>query len=248
MKIIFNNEGKYRGFLKSPFPSSIREVYSKNFKVSWNGKGKYRGCRKTPDNENWIKNSVCLIMTEKGWGTGTIISESGLLLTCAHVIFDNNEWEKCKNIRIIKNGTSLDAKIELINLDKDIAFLRLQATTPLKYFIPLSTEQPCQGDEISVIGFPHSGEEILNLAKTNGEIQDIDQYIIKTSATIGGGSSGSPILLNDRLIGMVTSSSKDYSSDIFGKSHGIAKFAIEENLLQNVEGKLTYVIDEEPNG
>ena len=88
------------------------------------------------------------------------------------------------------------------------------------------------GDKITLVGFPSDASGGFHKrAKTNGRIEEIYQNLtVKTDASAGPGSSGSPILFKGELAGVITSAGKDHKGDLFSKSYGFTNIAIDNGL------------------
>ena len=169
-------------------------------------------------------------------GTGTIIGKKGLLVTNHHVIAEGKRLPDTKQISVRKkcNSRFQIKKIECAESSDDMALLRIRKILPMKDFIPLRRKPIPVGERIWIIGFPQTSDgETLNRAITSGYVEEIDSVLgeIKTSATIGPGSSGSPIVdSNGDLVGVAHSSRKDNEDDLFSKSYGFTVDVIREAL------------------
>ena len=170
-------------------------------------------------------------------GTGAIIGKRGLLVTNTHII----TYGQClpgrlaapEEMRIEKRCRSelCVKKIEYTDPFTDLALLRVQTMYPLGDYIPLRKKSLQIGERVWVMGFPSSNGGILNRAITTGYVEHLDDGQIVTSATIGCGSSGGPIVDSDgHLVGIVHSSCQKSENDLFAKSHGFTVKVIQEAL------------------
>ena len=178
-----------------------------------------------------FENSICRVKSNKGSGTGTIISKDGMLLTNAHVISEGLNPLNPKEIIIeCKENTYRVKRVLFCDHEFDIALLRLNKS--VKHFIPLSESKISLvlGDKISIIGYPVADEETGSLHKralTNGNIIGIAQhtsmisrrtakYII-TDATSGKGGSGSPMIFKKNVTGVLRGVSSRF--DMYGRTY-----------------------------
>ena len=148
----------------------------------------------------------------EGWtGSGTIISEDGLILTNAHVVLSDRYYEVVDLIvsitkeedeppermfyaDVIQADAQLDLAVIKVRSDlsggaANFASLGIQP-------VPLGDSDTLSlGDSIVIIGYPGIGGETITL--TRGEVSGFtsetpygNRAYIKTSATIAGGNSG----------------------------------------------------------
>ena len=173
------------------------------------------------------------------WDRYAILSKDSLVATNAHVLSDINlKRPKPQDIHLECNGKKFRTKeILYLNHQEDLALLRLKDKS--QHYISLSENRPPKiGDTISIIGFPSDSaggfhrraltkgvinnvynSDQLDLFK-NKKIEKIEK--IETDATIGPGSSGSPVLLNGLLAGIVFAGEKERKDDLHGKSFAVS--------------------------
>ncbi len=153
------------------------------------------------------------IETEKGSGSGFIITENGYAVTCAHVI------SGCKEIYVkIHNEEDDVFSAKLINIDEnvDIALLKLEDGNYYYSYIEMS-ENPYPGEEIVIYGYPfgsrmHDNVMQLNISFAKGYVSSnqikngIDRTFLDISAKAG--NSGSPIVStkSGKVIGILCGS------------------------------------------
>ena len=128
---------------------------------------------------------------EGGTGSGFVISESGLIATCAHVIgesrpltvhFDDGSKHKVTSIH------AWDAKLDLAILQID---LRGRTVEPLR-LAPADTIS--QGTEIVAIGAPH-GLEFSVVKGVISALRDFDgRALLQVAIPVEPGNSGGPLL------------------------------------------------------
>jgi S1-C subfamily serine protease len=148
----------------------------------------------------------------EGWsGSGTIISEDGLILTNAHVVLSDRYYQVVDLVVLITVAEDqlpepmFYADVIQADAGLDLAVIKIRSTldggapnfSALGIIpVPLGDSNALQlGDDIVIIGYPGIGGDTITL--TRGEVSGFtaeDPYgnraFIKTSATIAGGNSG----------------------------------------------------------
>lgn len=149
---------------------------------------------------------------KKGWsGSGTIISEDGLILTNAHVVL-SDRYYVVEELLVLITQQQDQPPVPMFYADilqadayKDLAVIKIKtdlngnpadlSTLGIEP-VPLGDSASLElGDELIIIGYPGIGGETITL--TRGEVSGFtsqEEYgsraFIKTSATIAGGNSG----------------------------------------------------------
>jgi S1-C subfamily serine protease len=148
----------------------------------------------------------------EGWsGSGTIISEDGLILTNAHVVLSERYYDVVDLVVSITTAQDRPpepmfyADVLQADANLDLAVIKIRSDlqgNPANFSdldiepVPLGSSDSLRlGDEIIIIGYPGIGGETITL--TRGEVSGFtaeDPYgnraFIKTSAVIAGGNSG----------------------------------------------------------
>jgi S1-C subfamily serine protease len=141
-------------------------------------------------------------------GTGVII-EGNRILTNAHLV----EYGTEVTVQTRPGGDKVDAQVEFLNFDVDLAILTVKDRKFLEKKAPLprSQKMPRVQDMVSLFGFPIGGSE---LSVTKGEVSRIDSFVygnrgigmvIQVSAAINPGNSGGPALVGNKMVGLVVS-------------------------------------------
>lgn len=163
----------------------------------------------------------------EGWtGSGTIISNDGLILTNAHVILSDRYYDVVDLVVAITVAQDRPPEqmfyADVIQADAnlDLAVIKIRSDLnggPPNFEslgippVPLGNSDELQlGDEIVIIGYPGIGGETITL--TRGEVSGFtsepsygNRAFIKTSATIAGGNSGGLAATGDgKIIGVPT--------------------------------------------
>ena len=151
----------------------------------------------------------------RGGGTGFFVQEEGLLVTNRHVIDG-----KVRALAKLSNGEFLPVE-GVLSMDSNGDLVLLTLGVKGIYFPTLSlTDTEIEtGQPIIVIGSP-LGHEGTVLKGNVSEVKDVSNFgkIIKHTAPISKGSSGSPVLnMKGEVVGVVVG----YST-VEGESHGFA--------------------------
>ncbi len=193
---------------------------------------------------------------EESWGSGSIISAEGYILTNLHVIGDETTGELYNRDGLIAIGinsaqdqppeVAYQAELVKANTDLDLALLRISALAngdplpgPLNLVaVPVGNSDTVQiGDTLSVLGFPELGGETVTLTRgtVSGFHDDagLARAWIKTDTEINPGNSGG-LALNDagELIGIPTFVGTDVQ--ITGKLGYIRPINLAQSLIRLV--------------
>jgi S1-C subfamily serine protease len=150
-------------------------------------------------------------MKEGWWGSGSIISPDGLILTNAHVALSDKYYPV--DALIVSLTVKPDQPpvqsfyAEVLQADRSLDFAVLRITTDLKknpvdwsqFSLPVvslgNSDDLKLGDPVTILGYPGIGGQTITL--TRGDVSGFthedkvgDRAFIKTSATIAGGNSG----------------------------------------------------------
>lgn len=164
------------------------------------------------------KDAVVLIQHESGGGSGMILSSTGHVITCAHVLPLRGEIKvTCDRTEDDKQVTStFTADILAVDRVRDLALLRLREATKLPTVQLGLSAKVSAGDSVVVVANPLAGGKfVLKQVATDGIVSNASQTVgayklqkrIQTTANVSPGCSGGP-LLNTRgqVIGVVVSS------------------------------------------
>ena len=162
-------------------------------------------------------------------GSGVIINSSGFIVTSHHVIKDAEAITV-----VLSDKREFEAKVVLKDPQTDLAFLKINAATPLP-FLPLRDSDTLEvGDLVLAIGNPFGvGQTVTSgivsgLARKASGVSDY-QFFIQTDAAINPGNSGGALVdMGGKLVGINTAI---YSKS--GGSVGIG-FAIPANMVRSL--------------
>jgi len=191
-------------------------------------------------------------------GTGTFISESGLIITNFHVIEDRSDI----SVYLPQINKEFNADLILKDKNNDLAILRLQEfnfseifSNPIPFVISSSSGLKL-GEDVFTLGFP-LGEILGKTSKfSSGKINSLfgiqdDPRVYQISNPIQPGNSGGPLFnSNGEFIGIVFSS---LNAKFFYENANIipqnVNFAIKSNYLLNLISLLPEndEISERPN-
>lgn len=173
-------------------------------------------------------------------GSGFFITNDGYLLTNHHVI------EDARQIKILFNGTTLDAKIIAYDIDTDIALLKADGSFPSLKFSPSPTEK--LGSEVFTIGFPKPSLQGKSAKVNRGVISGIEGFMgsannYQIDVAVQPGNSGGPLCDSKGcVVGMIVAKLKGGENVNFAiKNSYVKAFLVGHNVgivdgVKNVEG------------
>ena len=184
---------------------------------------------------------VILLMGDKGYGSGVIISTKGYVLTNNHVVEDNKNLEAILSYQYNLDGyEEYVHSIEIIKQDKvkDLALIKINKPRTALKPIKISRKVPTIGSQVHAIGHP----DLEVWTYTTGYISQIrDEYewsykdefehmanVYQTQTPIAEGNSGGPLLNNHgNLVGINTFGDSENDFQNFSVTVGeIVKFLI----------------------
>ncbi len=167
--------------------------------------------------------------SQKGLGSGFIISEDGYIFTNNHVV------DKADKIKVkLANGKEYDAEIKGRDAATDMALIKITAPVKLPYARLGDSDRSRIGEAVFAIGNPLG----LDHTVTAGIISAKERVIgagpydnfIQTDASINPGNSGGPLCnLAGEVVGINTA--------IVAQAQGIG-FAIPINMAKSILGDL----------
>lgn len=169
----------------------------------------------TPDTDLY-DNTIIYIETDKGSGSGVIITQDGYALTCAHVISGAEEIY----VRYQTAPEEFDVvKAEIIVSDqvKDMAIIKLEDSCYYYAFVDDSDQLPRPGRDIVILGFPFGSrmnDDVMELGisftkgyvSSNQTISGQKRTLLDISAKAG--NSGSPVIdyRTGKVVGILSGS------------------------------------------
>ena len=180
---------------------------------------------------NSVKNSVVTIKTDKGRGSGVIVTDDGHVVTNEHVI------RGASRVKIISLDNNVySAKIVGIDTITDIALLKSDFKGKAISFSDSSAVKI--GDVVLAIGNPFGVGQTLTkgiISRTNsGHITEnpLDEFLQSDAAINPGNSGGAMVNIKGDLIGINT-----MNLSLGGGSDGIG-LAVPSNLVRNITQQL----------
>jgi S1-C subfamily serine protease len=148
-------------------------------------------------------------------GSGFFINADGYFITNHHVAAGDAKAEKAPDgisYRVrLDDGTELPA--ELVGMDDkaDIAIMRIKTDKPTA-FLPIAKDDPEQGAEAMVLGFPATGSSEMSLQISKGTVKSLhpnEPYHVWFDLNTTHGNSGGPIVDKDgHVIGILTAAAR----------------------------------------
>jgi len=160
---------------------------------------------------------VLVIRTDRGFGSGFIITGGGLAVTNYHVVRGSTRLSVSMQKRDSRETVKLPgARIIAIHKDADLALIQLPRVPEVvalegKYPVTeLRDESPRNGEDVFAVGSPGLGTKALEYTVTKGIISNPSRKVagiklIQTSAAVNPGNSGGPLFdARGRALGVVT--------------------------------------------
>jgi S1-C subfamily serine protease len=170
------------------------------------------------------------VVTNEGLGSGVVISETGEIMTAAHVV------EAAENVTVtFLNGEKVPAKVVTLNNDADVALVKLVWIPKDLKVVPIGNSDNVKiGNQVFVIGNPLGLEHSLSVGHISGRMADdniSDKFsrpeFFQTDASINHGNSGGPMFnMKGEVIGIVSfilSQSGGFEGIGFAATSNVAK-------------------------
>lgn len=175
-------------------------------------------------------------VSQKGMGTGFIISADGYIFTNNHVV------DKAEKIKVkLADGKEYDAEIKGKDAATDLALIKINATAALPYARLGDSDRVRIGEGVFAIGNPLGLNHTVTagIISAKGRVLGAGPYdnFLQTDASINPGNSGGPLYnLAGEVVGINTA--------IIAQAQGIG-FAIPINMAKDIlddlktSGKIT---------
>lgn len=151
----------------------------------------------------WGWNTQPQVQQAKATGTGFIITEDGYIVTNAHVIYDDSDYNAGKAIDVsvlFSDETQHNAKIIAYDIETDIAVLKVNENN-LKPAVLGNSEELRVGELVIAVGNPLGFDlfgsvtsGIVSALNREISINEKSMTLIQTDAAINSGNSGGPLL------------------------------------------------------
>jgi len=207
-------------------------------------------------NPNQVEKATVKIICGNEYGSGFLISED-TLITASHVILNHIEDEEAIKVEVLDEGNGEDIQLEgdLIEYDSeaDVAIIKLAQS--FKFFLPLKISEIRYESIWKAYGYPYNetdGGWFKGAVKqqNNSKPYDVElQCSNYDSDTDYNGLSGAPLVIEDKVVGILTWSIVDGFGAIsiskiksFLASQGI-KFDREKNIDELPDGLIKELED-----
>ena len=153
-------------------------------------------------------------------GTGVVIQDTGVILTCLHVVKD------AQDVRVIfSDGSDSAALVTVQQPDKDLAVLTtMRVPEELQPAVLASSSSLHVGDEVMAVGTPFGVPQSVSSGVVSGlgreytskESEVTLKNLIQFDAAVNPGNSGGPLLNRfGEVVGIVGSLLNPTSQDVF---------------------------------
>ena len=144
-------------------------------------------------------------------GNRLLVGRRGYILTCAHTLPADGEIKVSYSATIRGKPQTITTRAELVRADedRDLALLKIGLVTRLEPVMLAPDDAAEAGEQVTVIGNPGLGTEILSRTLTTGVVgsprREIDgRAYVQTSAAVNSGNSGGPMFdSRGQVIGLV---------------------------------------------
>jgi hypothetical protein len=155
------------------------------------------------------RKAVVTVVTDNGHGSGCVLTNSGVVVTNAHVIKGSETVEV-----ITFFGDTIEGKVEDYNPIADLAIVQLEDSVDFAFKLSKSNEPIVVGQKVYAIGSPLS--PLLSQSISNGIISTQlllnGVYYLQTDAKVNSGNSGGALVdENGNLLGIVNAKIVDFS-------------------------------------
>ncbi len=149
-------------------------------------------------------------------GSGFFVTNDGYLITNHHVAASDAHKAVPEGItwRIrLDDGTELPAELVQMDEKADIAVMKVKTDKPTP-FLKIAEDNPEQGSEAMVLGYPATFSDAPSLQISKGTVKSVhsdEEYHVWFDLNTTHGNSGGPIIDRDgRCIGILTAGGKVY--------------------------------------
>ncbi len=149
-----------------------------------------------------LKNSVVVVHSESGKGSGFLVDSTGLIVTNNHVVVSSSYLSVQ-----FDDKRKVPARLVTANADKDVAVIRFDPSAfPEGVVAPLLSNDAAAhlavGQRVFTIGNPLGREKAL----TTGVVSKIEKDSINSDININPGNSGGPLFTMDGQVAGITTS------------------------------------------
>lgn len=149
-------------------------------------------------------------------GSGFFVTADGYFITNHHVAAGEADKPVPEGISFrirMDDGTEMPAELVQLDDKADIAVMKVKSDKPFT-FLKIAEDNPEQGAEAMVLGYPATGSGNPSLQVSKGTVKSVhndEEYHVWFDLNTTHGNSGGPIVDRDgRVIGILTAGGKVY--------------------------------------
>ncbi len=135
-------------------------------------------------------------------GTGFVIAESGLAITCSHVVPESNVYKTMKRQAFLgtDNERTMPLEFEVIDRDPDadLALIKLKSETRISPLPIKDSNLPQVGEELYVLGFPLNYSLSIVSGILSNKLAEKNRWV--TESPLNPGNSGGPAFSADGAV------------------------------------------------
>lgn len=165
-----------------------------------------------------VEPSVLFIKTDKGAGTGFLVSKNGYALTCNHVIEGATSIQALVRIPKENRENTYECQLVFTNVELDMAVIKLNGDDfP---YLPLAAEdrELVKGENFILVGYPFGERTKMDTSLYNGTLASFQKDplgwdVVTINGEAKAGNSGSPLvaLSDGKVIGLLRGSWDEHS-------------------------------------
>jgi serine protease Do len=144
------------------------------------------------------KQTVAVVVPGGGLGTGTVVTEDGYILTCAHVAIagrDNFVYVLGDDRNLTQYKAAIVFEIEIF----DLAILKINVDKPLEHVATMAEEELESGDVVFTVGMPYGLAWSTSAGITSAKryFSETGVGIYQTDIVLNPGNSGGGLFTED---------------------------------------------------
>jgi len=190
--------------------------------------------------------SVVVIKTDEGSGSGFFVGPDGYVLTCEHCLPRSGKpIVKYRSKTSGKTSVStIEADVLRIDRERDLALLKIRLDSPataVRFAPPASI---AMGERVCTISNPGLGDRILDHTMTEGIVSSVDRDLgdgnfIQTTAAVNPGSSGGPMFNeNGLVIGLIVRKARIEGAGFAVPAADLTSFLLSAAKLKGADGAI----------
>ncbi len=180
--------------------------------------------------------SVVRVRCGNSSATGFVVGKRGYILTSAHALPGDADIVVTYDLPDGKEKKTITARAELAAIDepRDLALLKIEPAAALRPVMIALNTQPEAGEQVTVIGHPAVGSQVLMHTLTTGVVSSANQVLegrsyVQTSAAVNPGNSGGPMFdPYGRVVGLIA-----IKANIEGAGFAVPAAALRSFLNEN---------------